>query len=412
MGALGDSFDPLGEHLQDPYPFYARARAEEPVFWSPRMNAWVVTRYRDVSTVLRDNATFSNANAIRTIDDPPAEVIQEFLKLGYPQALPVIGADGEVHRRMRAPFARNFAADRATAAEHVMRGRVSQAIDAFGDRGRAELMDELIRPVPIAVVTHMYGVEEVDEAMVKAGTRGFLMMQGNLARMGLPLEEQVKAAKAAVELCHVMRDVVSQRRAAPRENDLVTAFAAAVAPLGGPMTVEQEARIVLNLATIFVPGHETTSPQFGNGLRHLLSHRDQWELLCERPELIGQAVEEFCRYDTSVPGMFRLVKNATTIAGQELQPGDEVFLALLSANRDEALCDRPDDFDVIRKPTRHLTFGFGAHYCLGAETGRREMRIALEILTRRLPGLRLADRPVEIEPVFVTRGPLELHVEW
>jgi cytochrome P450 len=408
---FGEDFDPLGAHLQDPYPFYARARKEAPVFWSPRMKAQVVTCYGDCYAVLRDNEAFSNANAIRTIDDPAFPALQEFLKLGYPPMPNKISSDGELHRKFRMPFARHFAADRVAAAEGAMRQQVNASIGAFESDGRAELMRQLVRPLPIAVITHMYGLEELDEATVKAGTRGFLVLQGNLSAM-LSVEEQVASMRDLVHLVQVMKGVVERRLAEPREGDLVTAFLRSVVPGAETLTLEEESMVVMDLAATLLPGHETTAPQLANGLRHLLTHREQWELLCARPELIPQAVEEICRYDTSVPGMFRVARKDVTVGEQAFPEGTEFFLALLSANRDEAFVDDPDVFDITREPTKHLTFGFGAHYCIGAETGRRELQVALESLTRRLPGLRLADRPVEIEPVFVTRGPHELHVEW
>lgn len=409
MSALGVSFDPLGEHLQDPYPFYARARAEEPVFWSPRMKAWVVTRYGDCLAVLHDTKSFSNANSIRTITDPPPEVFAEMAALRLPPPLGVIQADGEVHRRMRAPFARNFTPERVRAATPFVRAKTDALIDAFAGDGHADLIRQLFRPLPVAVVTYMYGIEELDEDLVEAGTHGELALQGNLV---IPAEEQAAAAADFVKLCRVIQAVVRERMAAPREDDLPTAFLHAIWPGGREMTAQEEADVVVNLAGLLLPGHETTRGQLGLGVLHLLEHRDQWELLCARPELLPRAVEEICRYDTTVPGMFRVATKDARVGDISLSEGDEVFLAFLSANRDAAFCDRPDVFDVTRAPTRHLAFGKGAHYCAGADTGRRELTVALEALMQRLPGLRLSGHPVEIDPIFVTRGPLELHVEW
>jgi cytochrome P450 len=410
--SLGESFDPLGTHLQDPYPFYEQARAEEPVFWSPRMNAWVVTRYEDAFNVLRDTQRFSNANAIRTIDQPLPEVIQEVMKVGYPpQETAIIMADGDKHRIMRAPWARRFAPDRVTAAEPVMRARAAELVGAFADDGRADLMRQFANPLPVTVLVNLYGIEELkgEEELVAAGTEGLMALQANLVA---PPEKQVEAARAFVRLVRRVAEVVKDRMAHPREDDLPTVALAAMAPDGPPLPLELEGEIVLNLAGNLLPGHETTSAQIGNGVRHLLTHRDQWELLCERPELIPNAVEEICRYDTGVPGMFRVAKTDVTIGGRQIPAGGELFLALISANRDEALCDRPNEFDITRSPTKHLTFGHGSHYCLGAETGRRELRIALETLTNQLPTLRLTGEPLKIAPVFVTRRLESLPVEF
>jgi cytochrome P450 len=136
-------------------------------------------------------------------------------------------------------------------------------------------------------------------------------------------------------------------------------------------------------------------------------------MLCAHPELIPAAVEEAARYDTAVQGFRRITTRPVTLAGTDLPAGAEVFVAFGAANRDEARYDRPDVFDITRAPTRHLAFGHGAHACPGAKLARDQVRIALETLTRRLPGLRLTpDRPVTMLPTLIHRSPQRLDLIW
>jgi cytochrome P450 len=164
---------------------------------------------------------------------------------------------------------------------------------------------------------------------------------------------------------------------------------------------------------VMVAGHTTTSSLLGTGLVHLLEDRSRWLLLRERPELIPGAVEEMARFDPAVQSFFRVTTRPAEVGGVRLEPGTELLLLYGSANRDEALCEHPEEFDITRAPTRHLAFGMGLHACVGAGLARTELRVSLETLTRRLPDLRLdTDQEIRIRPGLNHRGPWWLHVTW
>jgi cytochrome P450 len=168
---------------------------------------------------------------------------------------------------------------------------------------------------------------------------------------------------------------------------------------------------VSNLQNLLIAGHLTTTALIGTALLHLLHDRPQWELLCARPELIPAAVEEAARFDTALQGFRRITTRPATIAGTDLPAGAAVFVAFGSANRDEAGGGRPDVFDITRTPVRHLAFGHGVHGCPGAQLAREQVKITLETLTSRVPGLRLAPgHDSTMLPTMIHRSPRTLLV--
>jgi cytochrome P450 len=405
--SLGSVYDPLGAHLHDPYGFYQRARREAPVFFSAELNAWVVTRYDDVREVLRQPELFSSANAIPMVIPPSPAAIAE-LERGYPPAPVPTNADGAAHVRLRAAFAPVFTPERIAAIEPFIRQRAEALVDAFAGDGHAEFMTQYAEPLPVEVITRFCGLAPQDAAPVRVGAAGIVA----LVASPLPEPEQAGAARKYVALQQLIGAAIRERRAALR-GDLISELITALAPGEGPLGFEQEAELVNNVAEVLVPGQITTIPLLGNGLRALLEDRSQWELLCARPELIPGAVEEIARLGTPMAGQGRVATREVTLGGVRLEAGAALLLMLDAANRDEARFERAEQADVARPPTRHLTFGFGAHYCLGAGLARKEIEVTLQTLTQRLPGLRLVEpQTVEIAPIYQLRGPAALQVTW
>nr|WP_241755566.1 cytochrome P450 [Actinomadura sp. RB99] len=175
--------------------------------------------------------------------------------------------------------------------------------------------------------------------------------------------------------------------------------------------IEPHGTLISNLQNLLLAGHLTTTALIGTAVLHLLRDRDQWELLCRRPELAAAAVEEAARFDAPVQGFRRVATRPVTIAGTDLPAGAQVFVAFGAAGRDPDAHARPDAFDITREPARHLAFGHGAHACPGAQLAREQVRISLVTLARELPGLRLAG-PVETQPNLIHRSPEELILTW
>ncbi|MFI8520825.1 cytochrome P450 [Streptomyces sp. NPDC085481] len=409
--------DLLDELQRDPYPLYAHARRTEGLTFVPTLDAWLVSRDADIREVLLRPQDFSSAQALRP-DVVPSPAALAVLGSGFAPRPTVVSTDGPAHRRHRAPLNSGLSAARTAALTPYIAQQADTLAEAFADavaeHGHADLMAHYARRLPGAVIGRLLGLDPAD---VPAAVHGSYSAERLLFRP-LPEDEQTAAAEDVLALQHLLDRYARDRRTRPRE-DLTSAMVAALAPdagLGpGPreLTADQRCELVSNLQNLLIAGHLTTTALIGTTVLHLLRHRDQWELLCTRPELIPAAVEEAARYDTAVQGFRRTTTRPVTLAGTELPAGATVFVAYGSANRDPARHPDPDTFDITRHrlELRHLSFGHGPHGCPGSQLARTQIRATLEALTRRLPGLRLADdHPVVMRPTLIHRSPEELRL--
>ncbi|CCK25399.1 cytochrome P450 [Streptomyces davaonensis JCM 4913] len=404
--SIGESYDPLGTHLQDPYPFFALARETEPVFYSEVLRAWVVTRFDDVRTVLQQHETFSTANALRSPLPLHPDALA-VLERGFPPSSAIINVNGDRHLKVRAPLAKRLGTDAVAAMEPEIRKRATALVDALAADGSAELMSQYARVLPVDTISDMCGIAAEDRAIIRDGAYACVaVITGGASR-----EEEVEAAELFLEFQQVMARYVRECRTRPGP-DAFSEIAGVLAP-AGPLDDEQLAELVWTFIGLITAGHSTTTALLGNGLWHLLSRPDQWQLLCRRPELIPGAVEEIARYDTPVHAFFRVTTREVTLGGRTLEAGADVVALYSAANRDPEEFDQPETFDITRQITRHLTFGHGVHACVGARLARLQLAVTLEALTTRLPGLRLVpDSPVRMARQFVDHAPVALHVAW
>ncbi|SEG97833.1 Cytochrome P450 [Nonomuraea solani] len=399
--SLGDIYHPLRTHLNDPYPFYERARREEPVFFSPVVGAWVVTKMADVRRILRDGRTFSSANTLRPYTPFPPVILEELAK-GYPLREAYITMDGEEHRRLRAPAAAALSPERVDAAEPYITERASVLMDGLAKEGRVEFMAAYANRLPVDVIARLAGFAEEDAKTFGDDSRAAAAM--GMGHQFSSDEERVECARAWVRFQHLIARYVAERRTAPRD-DLISDYIAAY----GAGDMAGLVGLVLSFA---LPGHITTSALLGNALLHLLSHPQQWRLLCERPELAANATEEIARFDGPTHLFLRVTTADTTLGGRELPAGTEVAVCLASANRDEDAFERAGEFDITRPPQAGVAFGQGAHYCPGAGLARRQVEVSLRLLAERLPGLRLVpDQRIEYRGTLDHRGPLTLRLD-
>ncbi|MEV1065053.1 cytochrome P450 [Streptomyces sp. NPDC050263] len=407
----------LDEVQRDPYPLYAQAHNAQGLLHVPELDAWLVARDADVREVLRRAEDFSSAGSLRP-DVLPSPAALAVLGGGFGGRPVVVGSDGEAHQRLRLPIVRGlsparvaavlpYAAERATALVREFAGGATEG-EVAGD-GRVELMAAYARRLPGEVVGRIFGLDPADvPAVVHGGHRAEELLFRPLAE-----DEQIAAAEDVVAHQHLLDRYARERAADPRE-DLCTEIVASVAQVPGDLTLEQRHEAVSHLQNLLIAGHLTTTALIGTTVLHLLRHPRQWELLCAEPERIPAAVEEAARYDGALQGFRRVTTRPVTLAGTELPTGASLFVAFGGANRDALRHPRPDAFDITRPPGRHLAFGHGPHACPGAQLAREQMRLTLSELTRRLPGLRLADteRPVEMRPTMIHRSPYRLDVAW
>lgn len=401
---LGALYHPLeGEQLENPYPFYARARQEEPIFFSSDLGAWVVTRYEDVQTVLNQAEIFSSKDALHPVVTLPPAVLAE-LRKGFPPVPGTIERDGRAHTLMRNAVGRAFAPRRLQALEPFIRDVASALVDAFIEDGHAEMISQFAYPLPLEVVLHLIGVPKAEMGTAKKLSDSASMLFSSR----LPEEQLVECARDFVRIQRYFIELLNERRSAPQE-DLLSDLLA-LPPEEQPFTDPELARA---LTGTLIAGHETTSQLIGNGLALLLETRERWQALCKHPESIPQAIEEVLRYDAPVPVFFRTTTREVALGGITLAPETLVMIVFSSANRDEAQFPRADQFDMQRAPNRHFAFGHGVHFCLGAFLARKEARLAFETLCQRLPGLHLAPgQTFSHAPVLRHRGFERLEVVW
>ena len=390
----------------NPYPAYHRLRAEAPVYWSEAWGGWVLTRYRDVVAVLRDPRLYSSAGRVTyLLAQLPADVRAAAAPLERHYEVGLAHSDPPAHTRLRAILNRAFAARRVEA----LRPRVQQVVDelldaaeARGD-GRLDIIADLAYPLPATVIAEMIGAPTEDRDRFRDWAIGINALFSHGGRVTV---EGVRQAQASLlEMREYIRALVADHRAHPR--DSLLGLLVSAGDQGETLT---EAELVATCVTLFVAGHETTTHLIGNGVLALLQHPQALAELRARPALAESAVEELLRYDTSVQRGWRIARTDVEWDGHLIRPGQMVLPMLGAANRDPAQFPDPDRLDLARRDNRHLGFGFGIHFCLGAPLARLEAPLALNALLARFPRLALTDAPLHWRQDVALRGLLALPV--
>jgi len=391
-------FNPLlPEFHADPYPFYRRLREKEPVHQSP-MGFWVLTRYEDCVAVLRDQR-FGR------------EEFQQMLSSVYgddsekPQ-LPrsMLFRDPPDHTRLRALVSKAFTPRMIETMRDHIQEIVDRLLDRVQDTGRMDVMEDLAYPLPVTVICEMLGVPVTDHASIRGWSADIAR---SLDAIGLPSDQAIveRGRTSRRALAGYFRRLVPERRARPQQ-DLLSGLIAAEEQ-GDKLSQDE---VIAMCLLLFIAGHETTVNLIGNGTLALLRHPDQMRKLQADPALIGNAVEELLRYDSPVQRTARITSVDAEVGGQPMPKGTMVITALGAANRDPAQFPDPDVLDVTRKDPRHISFGFGIHFCLGAPLARVEGQLALGTLLRRMPKLALAESNPEWRESSVLRGLKRLNV--
>jgi len=376
---------------------YAELRELGPVHrsrFSNGIEGWLVVGHDAAQEALVHPALIKDAT-------PSLEVLEA---AGYTNHRTGVGLGGNMlvadppdHTRLRKLVAGAFSPGRTRRLGPRVQEIADSLVDAIAGKGSADLVEEFTAPLPVAVISELLGVPEEDRA-------DFRVWSSRMLGAPSPLQRE-----AGVNLNRYLGELVEAKRRSP-DDALLSALVAVSDKDDGRLS---EVELVGTAALLVVAGHETTVNLLGNALVALLRAPEQAELLRKRPSLVHGAVEEFLRFDSSVEHATpRYVNEDLVIAGTAMRRGDVVMVALSSASRDVPVEGDPGVLDVAREGVRHLSFGYGIHYCLGAPLARLEAAVALETLLRRIPDLRPAGSLDELEwvPSGIMRGPLALPV--
>lgn len=371
----------------DPHPFYARLRAEAPVWrttLADRRTAWLVTRYEDVARVLKEDAFAKDKlNAMDPGQRAKGPWVPGFLK---PLERNMLDLDDPDHARLRSLVSKAFTprlVERLRGRAEALCEGLLDAMEREGDRrGSAELVADYALPLPATVIAELLGVPAEDH-------RKFHRWSSRLVSVSSS-RDMLRFLPAALSFVRYLRKLVDRRRADPND-DLITALIRAEE--AGDKLGEDELLAMAFL--LLVAGHETTVNLIASGTLALLEHPEQAERLRREPSLVKPAVEELLRYTSPVEmATERYPREDVMIGGTTIPRGELVLAVLGSANRDEERFEDPDSLDLVRDPNRHLAFGRGGvHHCLGAPLARMEGQIALNALLRRFPEARLTVAP-------------------
>ncbi len=374
-------FDPFApDVIDDPYPHYASLRDEAPVCRIEADNLWMVTRYDDVAAVLHDPATYSSAQGMGELMSGKVGRnrvrASDLLGLDLRAMRVLIATDPPDHTRLRRLLSRAFTPRAITELEPHLRETCETLVDdllAAADRGEGDLVAQLAFPFPVIVIAELLGIPPERRDDFKRWSDALV---GALSGNWNPVEAQ----QTLTEMFLYLADVVERRRREPGD-DLISRLVAGSDPDDPDALSSIE--ITLFAVLLLVAGNETTTNLLGNGAAALAAHPDQARLLHDQPDLLPAAIEEILRWDSPVQGLFRGTTRAVTLAGVDLPAGAMLLVSFAAANRDSRHFPDADRFDIRRRPTDHVAFGHGIHYCLGASLARLEARLVGEALLAR-----------------------------
>ena len=376
----------------DPWAFYAWLRAEHPVWFDDRSGLYAVSRHADVVTASRDSTYFSSAAGVRPVNLVP---------------LSIVSMDDPEHARQRRVLSKGFTPRQVRSMTDHVRELTNQVIDEVEASGEIDFVSDLAMHVPLIVISELLGI---DPGMRNALYDWSDAMIGGEATAGAPGPATDRAAIAFVEYTTLIGELIAERRTDPR-GDLISVLTAAydsgelayddatkaryedaqASAEGADVSDLTNDELMMFCVLLMVAGNETTRNAIAGGLRAFSQFPGERDRLVQDPSLIDGAVEEILRWTSPVLNFTRTVTEPVTLGGVELSAGDQVLLLYQSANRDESVFEDPDTFRIDRSPNPHIAFGFGSHFCMGANLARMEIKVVFEELFRRLPDIAATD---------------------
>ena len=389
-----NSFDSFitKETIANPYPLYHQLRIYDPVLkakapkdWFSN-DVWILTKHKDISNFLKNNDFRKNFEIITTESISSTNIRQKsFLYLDPPYLDSIRGLINKA-------FTPRMVNQLRPHIEEI----VEDLFKDFQNKGHFELLNDFSYPLPVIVIAELLGVPKEDRFKFKDWSR---KLARTIDIVPFSPEELSKIFQASGEMWMYFKKLVDQKKKHPAD-DLISLLNA-VEEQGDKLTEEE---LISNCILLLIAGHETTMNLIGNGILALLKHPDQLSLLQSQPNLIENAVEELLRYDSPVQLTIRVSHIDTTIGNKKISKGEFIACLLGAGNHDPEVFKDPDRLDITRKDIKHLSFGQGIHFCLGAPLARLEGRVAFKMLLDRFPNLKLKSEHITYRNSFTLRG--------
>jgi cytochrome P450 len=414
----------------NPYAYYEKLRNQDPVHWDEELGFWVLSRYADIEALYTDDR-FSRAQGLMRGFERLSVSGQQVAESVYRSfSKTVFYADPPYHTHLRSLMNHAFTPRRVERLRPYIQQTVDELLDAATAKNSMDVIRDLAYPLPVMVIAELLGLPTGDRARFKQWSDNLFAILGTVRSKPQNLLE--RAAQSRDEMTAYVQDLSRQRRDRPAD-DLLTALLSVTEEQGScphlyeapsPHRTVQPSReqdfpaalteeeLVANINILLSTGHETTTHLIGNGLLALLKNPDQLKKLRSQPELLAPAIEEMLRYDTPVQITYRAALEDANIRGKQIRKGDLVNSILGSANRDPLRFSNPDRFVITRNEGRHLGFGMGIHFCIGAPLVRLEAEIVFETILRRFPSICLAVDSLEWQDHPIFRGLKSLPVQF
>jgi len=395
------------EFAANPYLVYAALRKHSPIFHDEEWGVTFIATHEDVSKLLVHKSLGRTMDHVLNPEElaqrQAAEVWHDLPNYRRYISKNLLETEGDDHIRLRRLLVKGFTSAQVDRLRPTIQDLADRLIDGLLPTGCMDLLEDFVTPLTVHVIASLLGMPEEDEHLLRPWSAAIVRLyEKDVTQADLDVAEL-----ATTEFVEYVSGLIAQRRAEPGD-DLVSVL----------VQVEDEGEVLKNdelVSTCILllnAGHESTVNAAGNGMLALLKNTDQLALLKADPGLVNSAVEEMLRYDAPLQYFHRYVLEDLEFKGFALKRGDTVGLLYGSANRDPAVFEDPDSFDITRPPNRHLTFGKGRHFCLGAPLARLELDIVFTTLLRRLPDIRLASNEYEFHPGLVFRGLKSLGLQW
>lgn len=380
------------------YGFYDELRESGSCFWDEHVGAWIISDYDNVNALVSDrrmsSVRYPDIDSVPIALRPIAELLSRWM----------LYMDPPDHTRMRALVGRTFTPKAVVALRGTIIKIVDELLDAVVDMGEMDLIAQFAYPLPLRIICGMFGIPASDAEMLRAWSAQINLAVGNAK----PSDADSHVASDALTHMETYLQDFLDHRDTSKDDGLLASFLQET-PDGVRLS---DADLMANVILFLLAGHATTTNLIGNGMLALLRNPNELAILKEHPELIGSAVEELLRYDSPVQVILRRPTEILELADNKIDAGDMVLLLNGAANRDPAVFDNPHQLNISRSGQRHISFGQGAHFCIGAALARLEAEIAIPALLDRLTDLKLAEEDPDWKPNLAFRGLTHLSVTW